>query len=175
MPEEQINQIAEFQRKWTEQQQQLLRNWFDTLQGASGGTLPNTWRQAIDTMERQVNNTLDAQKRSLMALSGNARDVEGVPEPLTQWLCQLEKGIALWNEVQQRLWQVWFDMLRAAVPAPQNPGEVLAGNWEKMMQSALSLQEQWLTDMAGWQTAFSKNSGGKSAKPSPSKRSSRTR
>ena len=156
------NQITELQRQWVEQQQQLLNDWLGTLQNAGGSATPNAWREAIDVIEQQVNNALDAQKQSLKALVENTAHVEGVPEPITHLVHQLEDGIELWSDVQLRLWQVWFDMLRTSAPAPQTPAESLISNWQDMAQQAMSIQEQWLSNWTG-QTAAS----GKPRKKTP--------
>ena len=76
----------------------------------------------------------------------NTENFEGAPESFTQIFHQLEDGIELWNDVQRRLWQVWFDMLRTTAPVPQTPGETLIRNWQDMAQRAMSIQEQWLSN-----------------------------
>ena len=158
-------QITELQRKWVEQQQQLLNDWLGTLQNAGVSATPNAWREAIDVIEQQVYSALDAQKQSLKTLIENTEKVEGVPEPITHLVHQLEDGIELWNDVQLRLWQVWFDMLRTSAPVPQNPAETLISNWQDMAQRAMSIQEQWLSNWTG-QTAASGKPGKKSPKSS---------
>jgi hypothetical protein len=159
------NQISELQGKWVEQQQKLLTDWLASMKSAGGSTPPNVWREAIDILEQQVNSALDAQKQSLKVLAENAKHVEGAPEPLTQWCHQLEAGMEMWNDMQQRLWQVWFDTLRTtAAPAVQSPGETLVRNWQEMAQRAKSIQEQWLSNWTGLPTSSSVRPGDKSRK-----------
>lgn len=146
------DQIAEYQRQWTEQQQHLLNDWLKAVQGAGTGTPPDTWQKAINAIEQQVNNALDAQKQSLTALAKNAESVGSVPEPFTQWVQQMEQGIGQWSDIQQRLWKVWFDMLRSTAPTGQQPGEIFANSWRDMMQRATSIQTQWLSGWPGQDT-----------------------
>ncbi|MEJ2760055.1 MAG: hypothetical protein P8126_00565 [Gammaproteobacteria bacterium] len=152
------DQIAEFQQAWVSQQQQLLTDWLGNLQKTGSAATPDVWRQAVDIMEQQVNSALDAQKRSLTALSENAGQAEGMPEAFAQWSRQLEEGIEEWTKMQQQLWQVWFDMFRAAAPREETPAEALLKNWQDMAQRAMTIQEQWLSD---WTAPAS---GGKAAK-----------
>lgn len=165
-------QITDFQQKWLEEQQQLLDDWLKTLQGAGGGTPPGTWQQAIDAIEQQVNSALDFQKHSLMALAENSGQVEGTPESLVQWIHQIEEGIEQWNDVQHRLWQTWFDMLRAASPVDEKPGDIMMKNWQEMANQAMEFQEQWLSSWADIQPKSGKTTRKKPAgSPSPRGRS----
>jgi hypothetical protein len=143
------NQVAEFQKEWAAQQHKLMSDWLEAVEGMSPTTPPKTWRKTVDLMEKQVNGALDAQKRSLLALAENAESLEAAPEPVTQWCHQLEQGVELWTDVQARLWNVWFDMLRTTVPSAQTPGEALMKNWEDMVHRAMSVQEEWLSRLTG--------------------------
>lgn len=118
------------------------------LQNTAGGsTLINSWHQVIDTIEEQVNRTLDAQESSLLAMTKNVENNKDIPKPLPQWVHQLEEGIEQWCDVQRRLWGVWFDMLRSASPIKEQPGELVLNNWQDFIQQAISIQEQWIS---GW-------------------------
>lgn len=169
------NQIAEFQRQWVNQQQKLLTDWLETLQRTGADTPSNIWRGAVDVMERQINSALDTQKRSLMKLAANTRQVEGVPEALIQPIHQLEKGIELWTQVQQRLWKTWFETLRTTAPAAETPDQTLIRNWQEMARQAMSIQEEWLSHWTGSQKASGGAPGKKSAQPSTSRKPSKTK
>lgn len=146
------DQIAEFQRSWVQQQQKLMTDWLESMKSAGGGASAPDWRQAADVMEQQVNSALDAQKRSLRAVAEKMESVEGAPNELNQAVKQLEDGIERWAEVQQEMWQVWFDMLREASPKPQSPGETMMKSWEDMAKRTMSIQQQWLSSLTGGQS-----------------------
>jgi hypothetical protein len=165
---EATNQVTEFQREWAAQQQKLMSDWLEALEGFGPTTPPKAWRKTVDLMEQQVTGALDAQKRSLLAMAENAENIEGAPEPVTQWFQQLEEGVELWTDVQERLWKVWFDMLRTTVPAAQTPGETLMKNWEDMVHRAMSVQEEWLSRLTDSGTAHGK----KHAKSAPASQAS---
>lgn len=143
------DQIAEFQRNWVQQQQKLMTDWLESMKSAGGSASAPDWRQAADVMEQQVNSALDAQKHSLRAVAEKMESVEGTPKELNQAVKQLEEGIERWAEMQQEMWQVWFDMLRDASPKPQNPGEAMMKSWEDMAKRTMSIQEQWLSSWTG--------------------------
>lgn len=147
------DQIAEFQRSWVQQQQKLMTDWLESMKSAGGGASAPDWRQAADVMEQQVNSALDAQKRSLRAVAEKMEAVEGSPKELNQAVKQFEEGIERWVEVQQEMWQVWFDMLREASPKPQGAGETMMKSWEDMVRRTMSIQEQWLSSWTGVESA----------------------
>ena len=166
------NQITEFQRNWVEQQQKLMSDWLDSMKNAAGDPAQASWRKAADVMEQQVDSALDAQKRSLMAFAEGMEKVEGAPEAFTQAVKQLEAGLEQWAEVQHRMWHVWFDMIRAAAPAPQTPGQAMVKSWEDMVKRTMSIQEQWLSTWTGSQAPSGKTSKTGSAESSGSRKSS---
>ncbi len=161
-------QIAEFQRTWVNQQQKVMTDWLASLQSPGAEASPANWRKAADVMEKQVTTALDTQKRSLMAFAENIEGVEGAPEAFAQAVSQLEEGLGMWSDLQLRLWKVWFDMLRATAPVPQNPGEAMLENWQDMVRQSMSIQEQWLSN---WTTSTA-GSGAKTGSRSPNKSAS---
>lgn len=160
-------QISEFQRSWMEQQQKYLSDWLGALQQAGGARPPNVWEQAIAAMEKQVNDTLDMQKQGLLSIAGNMDKVEGAPDACTEWVHQLEEGVEMWADMQHRLWEVWFGMLRTMEPGAQSPGEKLFKDWQEMAEQAMSVQKEWLTEWTGTPRGTAR---GKSAKSSARKR-----
>lgn len=143
------DQIAEFQRTWVAQQQKLLEEWLSSMKSAGGESPRASWRQAADFMQQQVDSALDAQKRSLVAFAESLEDIDNAPEAFNETMKQLEQGIEEWTEVQQRMWQVWFDMLRATAPTPQTPGEAMMEKWEDMVKQTMSIQQEWLSRLSG--------------------------
>lgn len=160
-------QVADFQHSWMEQQQKFLTDWMGTLQQAGAAQQPNMWRQAIDAMEQQVNSAIETQQRALLTLAEKSEHAEGVPEAYSDWVRQLEEGMEMWSDMQHRLWQVWFEMLRNVSPGAQTPGETLFKEWQDMTRKAMSVQEEWLSGLTGTKGA----AGKKTARSSTAKRS----
>lgn len=171
------DQISELQRNWVAQQQKLLSDWLDGMKGAGGGAAGSGWRQAADVMEQQVDSALEAQKQSLLALAENMENVEGAPETFSQAVKQLEEGVEQWTEVQHKMWRVWFDMMRAASPAPQTPGGAAMEHWEDMVKRTMSIQDQWLSKSADTQSptgGAAKKKAKKQAKKKAKKKAARS-
>ena len=160
------DQLTEFQRSCMEQQQKLLSDWAGALQKAGTGTPQIVWHQAIDTLEQQVNNTLDAQQQSINALIKTVEQASNASPTAVQWEHQAETSIGLWTEMQHRLWKTWFDMLRNASPAKQEPGEMFVKSWQDFAQRAADMQEQWLSSWTGGQSESKGSSGKRTGKPS---------
>lgn len=160
------NQITEFQRSCMEQQQQLLSGWFGTLQKAGTNTPQNVWRQAIDSLEQQVNGALDTQQISFQALLKTVEQAGNASPEITQWEHHAAAGIGLWVDMQHRLWKTWFDMLRNASPAKKQPGEMFAQNWQDMVQQAMEMQQLWLSTWTGGQSGSKDPSAKRTKKPS---------
>ena len=158
------DQITKFQRSCMQQQQQMLSGWFGTLQKAGTGTPQNVWREALDTLEQQINGTLDTQQQSFRALLFTLKNSGNSTPEISQWQTQAETGMSAWIEVQHQLWNTWFNMLRSASPAQKQPGEIITQNWQDMMQQAVEMQQQWLSTWAGGQSDSKKSKPSK--KPS---------
>lgn len=153
------DQITEFQRSCMEQQQHLLAGWFGTLQKAGRNTPQNVWRQAIDTLEQQVNGALDTQQVSFQALLKTVEQAGNASPEITQWEHQAAAGISFWMSMQKQLWKTWFDMLRNATPAKQEPGGMPTQNWQDLVQQAVNMQQQWLSSWTGGQSGNKGPSG----------------
>jgi len=146
-----------------EQQQKFLSDWLGALQGAGAVGTNNAWKQSVSAVEQQINGFLDLQKQSLMAVAGNLEQVEGTPEAYTHWVQQLEEGLDMWADMQHRLWEVWFDMLRSMEPVTGAPGNMPVMDWQDMAERAMSLQQQWLSDLTSSTAAAGKRGGKTSA------------
>lgn len=164
-------QVTEFQRSWMEQQQKFLSDWLGALQGTGAARANNTWEQSVSMVEQQVNSTLEMQKQSLMAMAGTLENVEGAPETYTNWIHQLEQGLDMWTDMQHRLWDVWFKMLHSMEPAAQSSGKSPIADWQEMAERAVSMQQQWLSDLTSASTAAA-GAGRSTGKSSTSKKSS---
>lgn len=155
------DQITEFQRSCMEQQQQMLSGWFGALQMAGTGTPQNVWHEALDTLEQQINSTLDTQQQSFRALLYTLKDAGNSTPEMSQWQAQADAGMSAWIDVQHQLWNNWFNMLRSASPVRKQPGEIIAQNWQDMMQQAVEMQQQWLSSWTGGQSESKKSSKSK--------------
>jgi hypothetical protein len=165
-------QVSEFQRAWLGQQQKFLLNWLGTLQNAGSTKQHNVWEQSVSTVEQQVNHALDMQKQTLMAIVENLEQVEGAPQAYTHWVRHLEEGLDMWADMQHRLWEAWFDMLRSVKPAAQSPGKTPVMGWQEMAERAVSLQQQWLSDLTSASSAVAGGTGKRTGKSPATKKSS---
>ena len=99
----------------------------------------------IDANELQINSILDTQQKLLSVLINTLGNTGNLSPETAQWTRQMEQGIDLWIDVQHRLWEVWFDMLRNASPGNQEPGELIIKNLQDIAERAVEIQEQWLS------------------------------
>ena len=129
------------------QPQEVFSDWLEGLKRLGGGAVPQNWQESIDFIERQINGALEAQIKSMKTLIANTESVTDVPESFAQWFARLEQSIELCGEMQQRLWEVWFNMLRSTTGP--GTGTTVYENWQEMMDHAVSMQEQmfnqWMT------------------------------
>ncbi len=166
-------QITEFQRNWLEQQQELMSNWFGTMQKAAESNTPNTtWTEAIDTLEKQVDSVLEMQQQSITTLLKTVEDSLDDTFDTEQLEHQLEEGINLWTDVQHRLWEVWFDMLRHASPVDQLSSVTLASNWQEFVDRTMDIQKQAFSSLLNSFSTSGESSGKQPATTSGSKVSS---
>lgn len=164
------DQIAEMQQKWVDQQRKLMTEWLESMKSGAVGMQPPDWRQAADLMEQQVTSALDTQQRSLQAMIGNMRNMEGAPKELAQAAKQMEEGVERWTGVQNQMWKVWFDTLRDASSSAKSPGESMKQNWEDAIKRTMSIQEQWLSGLAASPGKGGENPSSKPGKPAAGKK-----
>lgn len=145
--------LTDPQVKYVKQQQQLFSNWLENFYKMESGATPQSWKESIDLLEKQVNCALENHTQGLKAVLAGSAGIMGNTEPFSQWFQRLQQGIELCAETQQRLWNVWFDMLRTAVPGMQNPGGSLMKNWQEMMDPIILMQEQMMGVDSGAQAA----------------------
>lgn len=167
-------QITEFQRNWLEQQQELMSNWFGTMQKAAESNTPNTtWTEAIDTLEKQVDSALEMQQQSITTLLKTVEDSLDGTFDTDQLERQLEEGINLWTDVQHQLWEIWFDMLRNASPVDQQSNVTLAQNWQEFVDRAMDIQKQAFSGMISSFSTSDESSGKQPATASAARESSK--
>ena len=138
--------FAEMQQAWVTQQQKLLNDWVGTLKTTQSDSLRATWRTAVDVMEQQVESALKAQQESLMKGVANLESVDGVPEAAAAHVDQLKTTIGRWAEMQTEIWNVWFELVREAAPAPKTPADALMESWEDMAKRTMDIQRKWMSD-----------------------------
>jgi hypothetical protein len=166
-------QITEFQRNWLEQQQELMSNWFGTLQKAAESNTPKTtWTEAIDTLEKQVDSALEMQQRSITTLLKTVEDSLDDTFDTDQLEQQLEEGVNIWTDVQHRLWEVWFEMLRHASPVEQLSNITFAKNWQEFVDQTMDIQKQAFSGILNSFSTSGESSGKQPATPSASKATS---
>ncbi len=168
-------QMVELQHTWLDQQQQLMSAWLGSLQHPVGiGRTQNAWHQAIDVNEQQINNVLDIQRQVLTGIAESVENAFNTSLDSNQLEHRLEEGIELWMDTQQRLWKVWFDMLRSALPSRQSSGEVLSKNWQDIVERAMDFQEQCLSTWTNSQSDSGKSMEKRPTKSSASKKTTET-
>ena len=134
------------------QPQQFFSDWLEGFQNLGGGSAPKNWQESIDIIERQIGSVLDAQVKTMKSLIATTDGLSGIPEPFMQWFQRMEQSIELCGDMQQRLWEAWFDMLRSTTSGVKTPGTIVIGNWQEMMDHAVSIQEQLLNQFTGIRT-----------------------
>ena len=157
------------------QPQQVFSDWFEGLQNLGSGTIPQNWQETIDFIERQINGTLDIQVQSMKNIITNMQDAPGVPGQFVQWFQRLDQCIELSSDTQRRLWEVWFEMLRSTTSMTQNPGTIMMGNWQEIMDNTLSMQEQFLNNLPGVEPVSAGKTTARRKKSAASGNSPRTR
>ena len=137
-------QVAEMQRSWVAQQQQVMKEWLGSVKSPGDDSLRASWRNAADMMEEQLKSALDTQTRSLLSCVENIEKVDGMPEEAVKALAKTKETVNGWAQVQGDIWKVWFDTVRQTAPPPQTPAEALMESWEELAKKTMSIQNQWL-------------------------------
>jgi len=146
-------QTEEMFKTWTDSQKKVWENWTDAMKGF--GTTPNTemWGKTLDTWQTMVKNGLDTQGQWTKTMVDNVTKIEGVPAPVVEMTKQSQEMNARWNEMQQQMWNNWFDLVKKMDPSTfakfgGEDGKNLFQTWQDSMQQMMKTQTEWVNTAA---------------------------
>lgn len=127
-------QTQEMLKSWNETQQKMWGAWLAGVQGAGQSAAADAWQKTLDTWQKSVNDTFEAQGKLVKLWLDSMQSGEGKPASLSEWSKQTEEMIARLQESQRQLWDSGFAALRKA------DLRSMPGSWE---QQAKQIFQDW--------------------------------
>jgi hypothetical protein len=137
-------------KTWTNAHQKLWAGWLDTMQGIGRAPTPNLRGQIIDTWQKSVDYTLDAQAEWLKVWATNVVRMEGAPESVKEFTSRSHDAMTQWNEAQRELWKNLFDVLQQAGPETtayslERDSQDVFRTWQESTRKIMEQQMAWLS------------------------------
>jgi len=130
-------QVEEMAKTWTETQKMMWNNWLGSIQGLGQSQSTEVWTKTIETWERSVNSTLEAQNEWNRMWTESFTNLNGLPKESLEWANQTQEMTKRWSDVQKQLWGSWFDIVKKIDPTK------MAGNWNnKESQNVLQIWQE---------------------------------
>ena len=148
-------QTQDMLNSWTDSQKKLWDNWTESVQNFTGVQNDDIWAKTVETWQGSVTQALNTQNELSKAWVNNLNNVEGTPEQFVEWAKQSQEMSTRWNELQQQLWNNWFEVAKKVEPANVTPGfDVDAGKkvfeaWQDAAQQAFKVQTDWVNTFTG--------------------------
>jgi hypothetical protein len=142
-------QSEEMMKAWTETQKKMWDNWMAAMQQPTGQTqAAEMWQKTVETWEKSVNSTLDAQAEWTKIWADSLDVKPDIPKELTEWAKQAQDMAKSWGETQRQMWQGWFDLVKTAEPPKMaqtwgEEGQKAFTAWQESAQKMMDAQTQW--------------------------------
>ena len=141
-------------KTWTDAHQKLWAGWLDTMQGIGRAPTPNLRGQIIETWQKSVDYTLDAQAEWFQAWVTNVSRIEGAPESVKAFTNRSHDAMTQWNDAQRKLWQKLFEVLQQAGPETtasslERDSQDIFRTWQETTREIMEQQMAWLSAQIG--------------------------
>lgn len=125
--------MNQMMKSWSNTQRQMIDQWLDMVEGASGPQAGQMWKQTLSVWESSVKRTMEAQNATMNSWMSQIQEVDGMPEEAKE---RVEEGKAImkqWTETQGDLWEKWFETMRTMDPSAYE------SNWQEMAKHSVSV------------------------------------
>ncbi len=140
-------QTQEMLKAWTETQTKMWDAWREGLQGTGRSAATDVWQKTLETWQKSVDDTFDAQaKLSKLWLDG-LRSTRANPESMTEFSKQVEQMIQQMQQTQRRLWEGCFNALKGIDPRSssgswEEQAHQVFQHWQDIAQKAMEAQAE---------------------------------
>ena len=138
---------------WAEALRRLLAPWLELWQESEKPAGSLIWKITIGTWQTAVHETLAAQNRWLLELNERLHVTSGSPTDLRKNVQQALVLLLGWTEVQQQLWEGWFNLFQrfeplfeTGKPLDESMYASLKFSGEALIRKQEELIRHWLED-----------------------------
>lgn len=135
---------------WTNVQQKTWEGWLDSMKNFDAAQPGQLWEKTVDAWHASVKNALNAQVEGGRIWAESVTSFQGVPKEAGDWAKQIEQMSKQWVDLQQQLWDNWFDTIKKADMTKLSPtafpqsGEGVMKSWQDMSKKMMDAQAEWV-------------------------------
>jgi gas vesicle protein len=148
-------QTEEILKTWTDVQKKSWEGWLETIKSYDASQPAQVWEKTINTWQDSVKRTLEAQAEGSRIWAESVTSVQGAPKEVAEWAKQVQEMTQRWTEVQQQLWDNWFEVAKKADPSKigetwgGSEGQNILQAWQDVAQKVLNTQSEWAKTLTG--------------------------
>jgi len=151
-----MKQSQEMFNSWANVQMKTWESWLKAIQNSEKLEPQQLWEKTIDAWQESVKGTLEAQVEGSRIWAESFTNIEGTPEGTADWAKQIQGMTKNWTDMQQQVWDNWFDVVKKADPSKfgvnwDTEGPNMLKTWQDMAQKSMETQTEWaksITSMA---------------------------
>jgi hypothetical protein len=148
--------MKDMMASWSKTQKQMIDQWLEMVEEASGQQTSNMWEQTLSVWESTVKRTMEAQNASLNSWMSQMESFDGMPSEATERVKEGRTIVKQWTDAQSELWDNWFETMRQMDPAKYESGmeemaHQSAGIWHNYIDQIQKMNENFAS-MAGSMT-----------------------
>jgi hypothetical protein len=141
-------QTQDMFKTWTDVQRKTWEGWFDTVKNFDPAQPSQIWAKTVDAWQESIKNTLSAQVEGSRIWAENIGSIKGAPKETAAWAQQIQETTVRWTDMQQQMWDNWFEVMRKTDPSKyvgkwDTEGQTFFKSWQDMMQKSMDVQADW--------------------------------
>lgn len=146
-------QTQDMLKSWSETQKKMWDAWLSGLQATGPSAATDAWQKTIDTWQKSVNDTFDAQARLTKLWLQGLKSTPAGTGSAAEWTKQAEQMFERLQHSQRQLWESCFTALKKAdlrkMPgAWEQQARQIFQNWQDAARRAMEAQAE-LIDKLG--------------------------
>ena len=142
-------QTQEMFKTWTDVQRKTWEGWLDTVKGFDASQPSQVWAETVDAWQKTVKNTLAAQVEGSRIWAESVTSAKDAPKESAEWAKQVQDMTKRWTEMQQQMWDNWFDVMKKSDPSKfagnwEKEGQSFVKTWQDTVQKSMDTQAEWV-------------------------------
>jgi gas vesicle protein len=143
-----MTQSQDLFKSWMDMQMKTWDSWFKSMQETEKMDPTQMWVKSIEAWQATIKNTLSAQVEGSRIWAESVSSLQGAPDVTGDWAKQVQGMAKNWTELQQQMWDNWFEAIKNADPAElmnqwNVDGSPLMTGWQEMTQKITEAQSEW--------------------------------
>jgi gas vesicle protein len=142
-------------KSWVDTQMKTWEGWFKSIQTEKfePGQL---WAKSIEAWQTSIKGTLSAQVEGSRIWAESVSSIQGAPKETGEWAKQVQDMAKNWTDLQQKMWDNWFEAVKNADPSKlmgewDVEGSPLMKSWQDMTKKVMDAQAQWTQSLTSKQ------------------------